>query len=410
MKTTNNLPKYWVVQCNTRNPNWKKVINYLHKVHGEIWVGLTDGAYYGYDGGLSCWNGTNVYNNISEFRNSPVVLTIEEFVEMTEGNIIPEYVECTESASDGFTVGRIYNFPNPIDNQLNKRYIDILNGGMWTFKPSTKKAFDKQQQKPKETMKTITHTQAQQIIDIACSKWKNELFDHWGKNIVLKHNIVITDEEYQRMRKACTHEQHQLFDEIFGIESNFKVGDWVYVIDGGSGAKGANDKVGQITNESSNNGLLSSELGINISIGENVWKVSPRAELRLATENELKPKFKIGDWVYAEKNNADDWRDDAKYIPTFQIKEMSNCGGYARPEAGKTTGIHVDNLRLATEEEIQKAISIPIPKGTPCLVRDNDDFAWKFAYSSGDGRFETGANNFKWKQVKVLDMKDLPKF
>jgi hypothetical protein len=81
--------------------------------------------------------------------------------------------------------------------------------------------------KKQETVRTITHTQAQQIIDIACPTWKDYLFTKWGKKIVLKQSIEISDDYYQEMRKACTSEQNQLFDEIFGTDSKFKVGDWI---------------------------------------------------------------------------------------------------------------------------------------------------------------------------------------
>jgi hypothetical protein len=77
-------------------------------------------------------------------------------------------------------------------------------------------------------IRIIKYHDAQRIIDIACLDWKNILFDKWGKNIVLKSDIAISEEEYRRMRNACTYEQHVLFDAIFGKDTNtFKVGDWV---------------------------------------------------------------------------------------------------------------------------------------------------------------------------------------
>ena len=349
MKTTNSLPKYWVVQCNTSNPNWRKVIDYLKNVHGEKWGGDVDGGLYGYDGG-SCFNGTNVFNNISYFQNSPVVLTIEEFVEMTEGFVLPEkWCIKRNKENDKIVTDFINNYSESkhcyLDYNPKNPYLHYTKGVSSNCKPwnnyteITFEQFKKHVLKTEETMRTITHTQAQSIIDIACRELKYRLFELWGKDIVMKKSIGISDTYYQAMRKACTSEQNQLFDEIFGSD---------------------------------------------------------------------KPTFKIGDWVYAERRSDDDWRDDAKYIPTFQIKEFSNCGGYARPEAGKTTGIHVNGLRLATQEEIQKAKYIP--EGTPCLVRDIDEESWKFAYSNGDGTFNTGISNYAWRQVKVLDMKDLPKF
>jgi hypothetical protein len=67
-------------------------------------------------------------------------------------------------------------------------------------------------------MRTITWNQAQEIIDIACDEWKEKLTEQWAKNIVLKKDIDVSDSSYRIMRKACTDEQHKLFDKIFGKE------------------------------------------------------------------------------------------------------------------------------------------------------------------------------------------------
>ncbi len=141
----------------------------------------------------------------------------------------------------------------------------------------------------KETMKTITYIDAQRIIDIACSTWKDLLFNSWGKNIVLKKDINIPSENYQNMRKACTSEQHKLFDEIFGEDTpQFKIGDWVYIIKASKGALIAESSVGQITEQPSSNGLFNYEDGIHVSIDLKVWNIGLNSKLRLATEEEIK--------------------------------------------------------------------------------------------------------------------------
>lgn len=336
----NSLPKYWVVQCNTKNPNWRKVIDYLKNVHGEKWDGDVDGSYYGYDGS-SCWNGTNVYNNISEFRNSPVVLTIEEFVEMTEKKVefaVGTYLVFLKNYGSS-NIGDIDEIIE--DETIYTCY--CAKEKTTTKTPDYVKWFATKEQavkfsktltnKQEETMKTITHTQAQQIIDIACRTWKERLFIQWGKAIVLKQSIGISDNDYQKMREACTSEQNQLFDEIFGKD---------------------------------------------------------------------KPKFKAGDWVYIGKS-GNIWNSIVQLT-----RDADRKFGHAITKQGDETWFCVEFIeRLATEEEIQKAKYIP--KGTPCLVRDNIG-SWKFAYSNGDGRFTTGAGYGTWGQVQVLDINNLPKY
>lgn len=65
---------------------------------------------------------------------------------------IPEYVECVSSSSGGFTVGKIYNWPNPTDDKGVKRPINNIHGSIWVFKPSTKEAYEAQYT-PKELTK-----------------------------------------------------------------------------------------------------------------------------------------------------------------------------------------------------------------------------------------------------------------
>lgn len=77
-------------------------------------------------------------------------------------------------------------------------------------------------------VRTITSEQAQSIINIACNTWKSKLAKQWSTDIVLSNDIDITEEFYQEIRKACTKEQNELFDKIFGKdEPKYKIGDWV---------------------------------------------------------------------------------------------------------------------------------------------------------------------------------------
>ena len=57
---------------------------------------------------------------------------------------------------------------------------------------------------------------AEKIVDIACSSWKTKLATRWSVCNVLNKQIEITEAFYKEMRSACTKEQHQLFDDIFG--------------------------------------------------------------------------------------------------------------------------------------------------------------------------------------------------
>lgn len=77
-------------------------------------------------------------------------------------------------------------------------------------------------------MKTITASQAQKIIDIACCSWSSKLADLWARSIVLQKDIEVSDQLYKEMRKAADTNQNKILDSIFGKDQpEFKVGDWV---------------------------------------------------------------------------------------------------------------------------------------------------------------------------------------
>lgn len=64
--------------------------------------------------------------------------------------------------------------------------------------------------------RTLKPSEAQEIINAACSTWQCKLAPKWATYIVLKKDITVSESDYQEMRKVCTAEQHKLFDRIFG--------------------------------------------------------------------------------------------------------------------------------------------------------------------------------------------------
>ena len=60
---------------------------------------------------------------------------------------------------------------------------------------------------------------AQRIVKIACTTWKENLFKKWGRDIVLGTSILVSEEDYKKMRKECISVQHELFDDIFGKDT-----------------------------------------------------------------------------------------------------------------------------------------------------------------------------------------------
>jgi len=73
---------------------------------------------------------------------------------------------------------------------------------------------------------------------------------------------------------------------------------------------------------------------------------------RLFTESP--EEFKVGDWVYAEKQDEKDYR-NPKYIPVFQVKDFNSTNEYLRPVESSCSGVHMKHCRKATQAEIDKA-------------------------------------------------------
>jgi hypothetical protein len=100
----------------------------------------------------------------------------------------------------------------------NSRYYFINSKGNLDMEWDIPEGYELISLKEEKIMKNriLTPVNATRIINIACSTWKPRLAEKWATNIVLNKDTEISEEFYQEMRKACTTDQNDLFDEIFG--------------------------------------------------------------------------------------------------------------------------------------------------------------------------------------------------
>jgi hypothetical protein len=232
------LPKYWVVKCDKSHPDWMKVIDYLNKIANIDFNGQSNNLYYGYDGNSNPKNnGTNCWDNISSFENNPTLLTIDEFMELTnqkeELSELPKYwvVKCDNSHPDWV---KVIDYLNTIyggwtgngskyygyDGDKSRGY-----GGTNSWKeissfennPTvlTIDEFVKLISKEKIMKKiTITREQLEEIYNIACETWKVKI-----KNIAQEQpfgDITLTQAQVDEMFKAATKDQLPVLEDIFG--------------------------------------------------------------------------------------------------------------------------------------------------------------------------------------------------
>ena len=147
--TLTELPQYWVVEQDVTNPGWKKVIEYLNDKSGYGW----DGDSYNYYGTEpNCAKDVNCYDQLSSFKNNPTLLTIEEFLRLTN-------------------------------------------------------------QKP-DAMITIKREQLLEIHNVACSAWKEKITDIAKRQPF--GDISLTQSGVDEMFKAATNDQLLVLEKIFG--------------------------------------------------------------------------------------------------------------------------------------------------------------------------------------------------
>lgn len=206
----------------------------------------------------------------------------------------------------------------------------------------------------------LTTEQGKRIINIACSKWKETLANEWGKDFILNGYTYISEDYYREMRSACTEEQHQVFDEIFGSDApKYKIGDYIYILDTGS-----------------------------------------TIESRLKDTNKEHFGAKVGDVVQIQG-----------------ITNRDGCASSTDPRYyGTNFNLRAKDFRLATPEEIKKA-KCPYKDGELILVRGSD--SWVLRYATGRcnenghiefyiGQRKTGITSFAEDHRKVPEGFVLP--
>jgi hypothetical protein len=234
----NKLPKYWVVERDETNPDWKKVIEYLNKKGARSWIGDAFN-YYGFDGnelsGVNCWD------KLSHFKGNPTLLTIEQFMKLSNQNtmedfkvkgtklpVIPNgtYFRCVNTGYDGSDsqyIGNNYDLVSfGCKDFKGETYIladhkDYHGENYLMFKESILQELYKEQnltEQKSETMVTIKREQLQEIHDIACSTWKVRI-----KELAQEQpfgDIELSQTQVDEMFKAATSTQLPVLEKIFG--------------------------------------------------------------------------------------------------------------------------------------------------------------------------------------------------
>src|SRR5690606_782265 len=79
----NKLPKYWIVKNDGSQLFKDTVVKYLNNNYAQYLEGNSPNAYYGYDGS-KCNSGVDCCYNKKSFKNNPIELTLQEFIELSK--------------------------------------------------------------------------------------------------------------------------------------------------------------------------------------------------------------------------------------------------------------------------------------------------------------------------------------
>lgn len=234
----NALPQYWVVKRDLSNPNWKKVIKYLNEQSGYGWEGNAFN-YYGTEANDA--EGVNCYDTFSYFKGNPTLLTIEEFMKLSNQNTVVDfkvkgtklpvithgtYFRCVKTGYYNSDAQFIWDKCDLVSfgwkDFKGETYIladleDYKGNNYYMFKESILQELAKKQNltnQKLETMVTIKREQLQEIHDIACLAWQEKI-----KNIAKEQpfgDIELTQSQVDKMFKAATSTQLPVLEKIFG--------------------------------------------------------------------------------------------------------------------------------------------------------------------------------------------------
>jgi hypothetical protein len=143
---------------------------------------------------------------------------------------IPEYVECI-NRKVGFTVGKIYNWPNPLDDDKDTRSLIEFDG---YFKPSTKEAYEAQFVSKELTKEDLVEGEIYVYEDSYISTYpvgpsiaiKDKLYnpnERWMWCLSITH---ATEEQKALLRSYMKKDEKQEWSEgtyAVGIKGNFGV-------------------------------------------------------------------------------------------------------------------------------------------------------------------------------------------
>lgn len=277
-------------------------------------------------------------------------LATNEEIKRYQREQIPEYAEFVRGTND-FTKGKIYKFPCPTYDSGYKSGIDVLEGSIWTFKPSTKEEYDAQNRKFK------VGDWVYQINNYFVDRISNIRYDGWI--IMDNHNDPTNYWNDQRFRLATNEEiESHLIAEA--KRRGYKTGIRINSLSSMGLSIGWEMDATRGYQYNSNDDDLS-PLSRDGSLDCTIYQ---RGQWAKFIADEPKYNFKIGDWVKVVKKikSADADRYEGEVVKIGSINNFNSYGngGYigeyqeSNLKCYSQGGLYFDEIRLATYDEVEK--------------------------------------------------------
>lgn len=234
----NKLPKYWVVKNDNSQLFKDTVIKYLNKFY-KYWIG-NNYTFYGYDGSDE-YNGTACYNSIYYFDNTPKLLTIEEFIELSKEESILKELEMQQFTKQDWINGKCaieweeenrelllqffkecYNSPSPVGTS---KYYYAQGSGDWYATRETTLPIVKIKQLLKQT------NMEKEIIGYKLKEGHEKFIPALDKiSYTYSGGTFMKNSPfYHHFKEAGVLDLW--FEPIYSVEEEYKVEDWVIVLD-----------------------------------------------------------------------------------------------------------------------------------------------------------------------------------
>jgi hypothetical protein len=230
------LPSYFVIRW-SKEPRWGDYITYLNgrTIGGGFLDGHSKNCYYGIDK-----EGSFTVSRLSELKEKPLELTLDQFFEFTEEETSDWYIRgCKELAEWQMKVmndkcnvylsdtGKIYYTDDAKLLKWTYSYVIPKDLTEITFKEFKRKIKNKQKTREMKEV-TVKKLDLGKIHEIACPDWKTKIVSLTTRN-PFGDSVELARIEINEMFKAATPTQLPVLEEIFGKQdksvdlSNFKL-------------------------------------------------------------------------------------------------------------------------------------------------------------------------------------------